>query len=483
VPERSLDLGMMRSVHVVGAGGAGMSAIATVLAAMGKRVSGSDLKDSGALRRLEAVGVRVHVGHGAEVLGDADAVAVSTAVPPTNPEVVAARERGIPVLRRSEVLAAICRTRSTVAVAGTHGKTTTSSMLALILVEAGLHPSFIIGGDVNEVGGGAVWDAGHPEAPFVVEADESDGTFVELGARAVVVTNLEPDHLDHWGTFDALVAAFDRFVSGAAGPRVVGVDDPAGAALAARTGAVTVGTSPAAAWQLRRPASDRTGTRFAVGRHGEEVAEVVLAVPGLHNARNALAALAMAVELGAPVEAAVRALGRYAGVARRWQFRGEAGDVTFVDDYAHLPSEVEAAVATARDGGWRRVVVVFQPHRFSRTDSLWRDFADSFTGADLLVVTDVYPAGEPPRPGVTGKLIVDAVLDAHPRARVAWLPGRRDVLGYLQRTLRPGDLCLTLGAGDLTSLPDEVLALLSGDAGTVGPSSTTGDPGLRDAAP
>jgi len=315
------------------------------------------------------------------------------------------------------------------------------------------------------VGGGAVWDAEHPEAPFVVEADESDGTFLELGARAVLVTNVEPDHLDYWGDFAHLRAAFERFVAEADGPALVGVDDAGGARLAATTGAATFGSSADARWQLCRPEPSRSGTRFVVARQGEEVAGLSLAVPGLHNARNALGAFAMAVELGAAPDAAVRALERYAGVARRWQFRGEAGGVTFVDDYAHLPSETAVAVATARDGGWRRVVVVFQPHRFSRTASLWADFADAFDGADVLVVTDVYPAGEAPRPGVSGKLIINAVLDRHPSARVAWMPGRRDLLAYLERTLRPGDLCLTLGAGDLTSLPDEIIPVLADRTG------------------
>ncbi len=458
-----MKLADVRAVHVVGAGGAGMSAIATVLAAMGKRVSGSDLKDSAALRRLEGVGVEVHVGHRAANVGEVDAVAISTAVAWSNPEVVAARERGIPVLRRAEVLREICALRDTVAVAGTHGKTTTTSMLALILVEAGMHPSFLVGGDLNEVGGGAVWDAAHPEAPFVVEADESDGTFLELGARDVVVTSLEPDHLDHWGGFDHLTAAFERFTLAATGTRLVGVDDAAGAALAERTGAVTVGGEPHARWSMRDLGTGRDGSRFTVVHDQHGLGDVELAVPGVHNARNALAAVAMAVELGAPFDAAVRALARYAGVARRWQHRGEQAGITFVDDYAHLPTEVAAAIDTGRRGGWKRVVAVFQPHRYTRTSALWSAFADAFTGADVTVVTDVYPAGEPPRPGVTGKLILDAVLERHPTARVAWMPTHRDVTAFLARTLRPGDLCLTLGAGDLTAVPDEVIAAL-GDA-------------------
>ena len=455
------DLASARAVHIVGAGGSGMSAIATVIAAMGKRVTGSDLKDSAALRRLAAAGVETQVGHRAENVGDVDAVAISTAVPQRNPEVVAATTRGIRVLRRADLLSAICATRHTVAVAGTHGKTTTSSMLAMILVEAGLHPSFLVGGDLNDVGGGAVWDADHPDAPFVVEADESDGTFVELGARDVIVTNVEADHLDHWGDFANLTAGFARFVNDAPGISLVGIDDQGGAALAGATGATTFGTAASADWRLSDVRAARSGSHLVVAHYGDTVAEVELAAPGMHNARNALAAIAMAAELGAPVDSAVRALERYAGVARRWQYRGEAGGVTFVDDYAHLPTEVSMATATAREGGWGRVVVVFQPHRFSRTAALWREFADAFQGADLLVLTDVYSAGESPRPGVSGKLIVNAVLDAHPMQRVAWLPARRDLVSYLERALRSGDLCLTLGAGDLTSLPDELLPLLA----------------------
>jgi UDP-N-acetylmuramate--alanine ligase len=239
------------------------------------------------------------------------------------------------------------------------------------------------------------------------------------------------------------------------------VDEPGGAALAARTGARTVGERAGADWRMDDVVATGAGTRLTVVRDGVALGELRLAVPGVHNARNALAATAMALELGAPFAAAVRALGRYAGVARRWQYRGTAHGVTFVDDYAHLPSEVAAAVDTARRGEWRRVVVVFQPHRYSRTASLWPAFADVFVGSDLVVVTEVYAAGEAPRPGITGKLIVDAVLDAHPSTRLAWLPARRDLVAYLVRTLRPGDLCLTLDAGDLTSLPDEVIDALA----------------------
>ena len=439
----SIDLSRPLRVHVVGIGGAGMSAIATVLAAMGHRVTGSDLKASAGLSRLRSLGITVSIGHAAEHVGDVDVVTVSTAVPATNPEVVAAHERGIPVLRRAEMLAAVAVTRRTVAVAGTHGKTTTSSMLALVLVEAGFRPSFIIGGEVNEIGTGAVWDDGEW---FVVEADESDGTFLELPREAALITNVEPDHLDYYGGFEGLVAAFDRFRAETPGPCVVG--------------GVDYGVNPEARYRMVDVTCGRSRVRFTVEHDGAALGEVDLPVPGLHNATNACGALAMGLELGVPFDAAARALARYGGVARRFQFRGERGGVAFVDDYAHLPSEVRAALAAARDGGWRRVVAVFQPHRFSRTAALWRDFADSFVDADLVVLTDVYAAGEAPRPGVSGKLLVNAVLDAHPQARVAYLPGRSDLAPYLRRTLRSGDVCMTLGAGDITSLADELAAAL-----------------------
>jgi len=453
----AIDLSRPRRVHVVAIGGAGMSAIATVLVAMGHTVTGSDLKDSRRLERLRVLGLDVHVGHAAEHVGDVDAVAVSTAIRPSNVEVVAAHGRGIPVLRRAEILAAMCATRRTIAVAGTHGKTTTSSMLALALTEAGMAPSFIIGGDVTEIGSGAVWTDGEL---FVVEADESDGTFLELGPEAVIVTSVEPDHLEHYGGFDGLRAAFERFLKEAPGPRVVCADDPIAADLAARVGALTYGTAPGSTFRMDDVQGDRFGVRYTVLHEERPLGEIRLPIPGLHNARNATAALVMALTLGAPFEVAAAALGRFAGVARRFEFRGEAAGVTFVDDYAHLPEEVRQVLAAAREGGWRRVVCVFQPHRYSRTADLWSSFGDAFRDADLLVVTDIYSAGEDPRPGISGKLIVDTVLDTNPAQQVAYLPKRSDVVSYLRGRLRPGDVCLTLGAGDLTTLPDELLAEL-----------------------
>lgn len=452
----ALDLSGRRRLHIVGVGGSGMSPIATVLAAMGNDVSGSDMKESLGTDRLRMSAVAVAIGHRPENIDDAvEAVIVSTAIPEHNADVVEARRRGIPVLRRAEALAGICATRRTIAVAGTHGKTTTSSMLALTMSEAGMRPSFIVGGEVNQIGGSAVWADGEW---FVVEADESDGTFLELGAEVAIVTSAEPDHLEYWGGWPQLRAAFDRFLADATGLRMVCADDPVAAELGAARGATSYGTADSATYRLRDVRGGRSGITFTVDHAGESLGEVDLPVPGLHNARNAVAALATAMELGAPFDDAARALGRYAGVARRFQFRGERDGVTFIDDYAHLPGEIRPLLAAARDGGWKRIVCVFQPHRYSRMATIPpTDFADVFDDADVLVLTEIYAQGEAPRPGVSGKRILDAVLDAHPGRHAFWFPSRADLAKDVRAILRPGDLCLTLGAGDLTLLPGELL--------------------------
>ena len=433
-----------------------MNAIGLVLAEMGHSLSGSDLRPGPGMTRLAAHGARTAIGHDAVNVGSADIVAHSSAVPSSNVELVEARRRAIPVLSRAELLSQICQRKRTLAVGGTHGKTTTSSMLALCLVAAGEHPSFLVGGELNEIGSGAVWDMAGEW--FIVEADESDGTFLQLGADAVLVTNIEPDHLDHYGSFDALNEAFERFCSSANGPRVVCADDPQAAAMAERVGGcVTYGRSEQAEYRIIGARSSRSGAEFELCAGATSIGHCELPLPGLHNVTNAAGALAAALELGAPASPMIEALGRFAGVARRFERRGERDGISFIDDYAHLPAEVTAAIAAARSGDWNRIVAVFQPHRYSRIATLWQDFADSFGGADQLVLTDIYPAGEVPRPGVSTDLVLGAVLDSHPYASVAYLPGRAELRSYLRASLRAGDLCLTLGAGDLTTLADELL--------------------------
>jgi len=449
-----LDLRAPQHVHIVGIGGAGMSAIALVLRSMGHTVSGSDLKESPVAARLRSQGIEVAIGHRVENVGDVDAVTFSPAVASTNPEILAAANRGARVVARSGMLAAICATRRSLAVAGTKGKTTTASMLSLILIEAGLRPSFLIGADVNEVGTNAVWDTGEW---LVVEADESFGTFQALRPDWAIVTNVASDHLDHYGSFPRLRAAFDTFVGQATEGSVVSADDDEAAGIGRAHGSLRVGTAVGATFAMTDIALHRSSASFTLTGPEGLLGKLTLGVPGLHNARNAALAVVAALQVGVSFEAAAAALARFAGVTRRFEFRGERNGVTFVDDYAHLPFAVEAALATARSGGWSRIVAVFQPHRYTRTAELAEQFGSAFSEADILVLTDVYGAGEAPIPGVSGRLIADAVRAQDQRLPVVYAPNWEELYQAVGSLLRPGDLCLTLGAGDLTTLPDELL--------------------------
>jgi UDP-N-acetylmuramate--alanine ligase len=312
----------------------------------------------------------------------------------------------------------------------------------------------VIGADVNEIGTNAVWDTGEW---LVVEADESYGTFTAIRPDLAVLTNVESDHLDYYGTFDALRAAFDAFVRAARQGAVVCADDPEAAAIGLDHGAIAVGNRADATYRMEDLALERSAVSFTLIGPDGPLGPVHVGVPGRHNARNAAVALVAALRVGATFDAARTALARFAGVARRFEFRGETQGVTFVDDYAHLPTEVRAALATARTGGWSRVVAVFQPHRFSRTAALAEQFGTAFSDADLLVVTDVYSAGERPVPGVSGRLVADAVRAQDRRLPVTYAPGWEELVRVVGALLQPGDLCLTLGAGDLTGLPDVLL--------------------------
>jgi UDP-N-acetylmuramate--alanine ligase len=455
----AVDLSYPRRIHVIGIGGAGMSAIATVLVGMGHHVSGSDLKESVALDRLRRLGVHAFVGHSADHVTDAELVAASSAVDAANVEVRTATGRGIPVLRRAELLGAICAQRRSVAVSGTHGKTTTSSMLALILVEAGMRPSFIVGGDIYEFGANAAWDDG---AWLVVEADESDGTFLVLPKEVAVVTSVEADHLDHFGSEDALVGAFEQFVT-TARTAIVSHDDQRARAIAP-VGATTFGFDDGADLRIVDFAPERSRARFSLVAKDAAPVRVELAVPGRHNARNAAAAAAAAFALGADAEAIRHALARFGGVARRFEFRGELNGATVIDDYAHLPGEVAAAIDAALGGGFQRVIVAFQPHRYTRVAALGASFACAFDGADVVLVTDIYSAWETPIPGVSGRVIHDAVRAARPDLALEYVPDRADLAARLRELARPGDCVLMLGAGDITEATAALLEPLGEDA-------------------
>jgi UDP-N-acetylmuramate--alanine ligase len=461
------DLSGIRRMHLVGVGGAGMSGIARLLLARGIEVSGSDLKDTPGLVALAEAGATVHVGHGADRLDDADAVVMSTAIGPDNPEVSEARARGIPVLARAQVLAALMRERRGVAVSGTHGKTTTTSMIAVILERAGLDPTYVIGGDLNESGSNA--RSGDGEV-FVAEADESDGSFLLLSPEIAVVTNVEDDHLDFFSGRDEIEAAFSSFCRRARHV-VANGDDPSTRRVleAAGVTAVTYGEGAMNDVRVEAIALGPDGGRCVL-RFGDETVDVTLSLPGRHNLLNAAAAVAATRHLGVDPADAAKAVSSFSGVRRRFEHRASAGGADFVDDYAHHPTELAATLAAARtratgNGGNRRLVAVFQPHRYSRTAVMWRELGRSLADADLAVVTDVYAAGERPVPGITGKLIVDALAEAAPGKRIVYLPHRADLAGFLAREVRPGDLVLTLGAGDITMVGEETLARL----GTAGP--------------
>jgi len=434
-----------------------MSGIATLLAEMGHAVSGSDQVASAALGRLESLGVRTYVGHDRANLGDAELVACSSAVPPGNVELAEARRRGLAVLTRAELLAAICAARRTIAVSGTHGKTTLTAMLAAVLEAAGMGPSFLVGGELAGGRGGARWGTGEW---FVVEADESDGTFLELPAEAVVVTSVAADHLEHFGGLGRLEDSFAQFLAQAPGLRVACADDPGVARALGVLGersAITYGCSPGAAYKVSDVQLSRFSARFLLSAPSRGTWRIELAVPGLHNVLNAAGAACAALELGAEGCAVSRALAGFRPVARRFELVGEADGVSYVDDYAHNPGKLAAAIAAARQGNWGRVVAVFQPHRYSRTEAHWHELGSALSGADLVVVTGVYPAGEAPRPGVGGHLVAAAAEASRPGLPVYYEQDRGKLAFVVRSLLRPGDLCLTLGAGDITDLPRELL--------------------------
>ena len=464
VPLPPLDLSIPHRLHVVGVGGPGMSAIAIALAEMGHVVSGSDLREHPVLERVRAARVSVSIGHDRALVHGVDAVTSSTAIPGHNIELEEARKTGVEVLSRAGMLASICAQAKSLAVAGTHGKTTTTSMLMLILAEAGLRPSFVVGGDVTDVGTGAQWTKGEW---LVVEADESDGTHLELPLYGTILTNVEIDHLDHYGSFAGIIESFDNYLAQIRGPKVVCADDPVAALLAKRHGAVTYGLSDTADVQAVDISPTAGSFAFALQkrsiRGGESVVqrlgEISLPLRGLYNVANATGAAAMALEVGVGFDAIATALAKFGGVARRFDIKGTDAGATFVDDYAHLPSEIGAVLAGARGSGdgWERVIAVFQPNRFNRIAEMWSEYRSAFVDADIVVLTDIFPSGTTPIPGITGKLIVNAVAEAHPEQRIVWLPRREDLVSFVSNETRPGDVCISMGCGDIASFPSEVL--------------------------
>jgi UDP-N-acetylmuramate--alanine ligase len=472
-PTEPVPLDELGRVHFVGIGGAGMSGIARIMLARGTKVSGSDSGASAALDELAALGATVHVGHAASQVGDADTLVVSSAIRDSNPELAEARRRGLRVLHRAAALAALMFGRRVVAVTGTHGKTTTTSMITTVLVETGAGPAYAIGGLLAATGTGA---ADGPGRDFVAEADESDGSFLMYAPDVAVVTNVDADHLDNYGTEQAYRASFGDFLTKVrpGGLLVTSADDPGARDLAVRARAtglrvVTFGESPGADYLVAHVATSGMETTLSIGDstphsfgRADTGFDLRIGVPGHHNALNAAAAFAAAVELGIEPSLAAAALASYRGAARRLEPKGEAGGVRVLDTYAHHPTELAADLRAARDvtGGSGRVIAVFQPHLYSRTRIFAAEFGAALGLADEVVVLDVYAAREDPEPGVTGRLVADAV----PGGAARYVAEFADVPKVVAALAAPGDLVLTMGAGDITRMGPLVLAEITGQA-------------------
>ncbi|MGN6774183.1 UDP-N-acetylmuramate--L-alanine ligase [Rhizobium sp.] len=457
-------------VHFIGIGGIGMSGIAEVLHNLGHRVQGSDQSESANVQRLRDKGIPVHIGHKAENLGDAEVVVVSTAIKKSNPELVAAREKLLPVVRRAEMLAELMRFRNAIAIGGTHGKTTTTSLVATLLEAGGLDPTVINGGIINAYGTNARMGEGEW---MVVEADESDGTFLKLPAEVAVVTNIDPEHLDHYGNFDAVRAAFRQFVENVPfyGFGVMCIDHPEVQSLVGRIEdrkVITYGENPQADVRFSNVRIDGTRSLFDIEirrrRTGKviQIKDLVMPMPGRHNISNATAAVAVANRLGISSEAIAKGLASFGGVKRRFTLTGEWNGVKVFDDYGHHPVEIKAVLKAAREACKGRIIAVHQPHRYTRLSSLFEEFAACFNDADSIFLAPVYAAGEEPIEGVDSQTLVSRIkASGHRDAR--YLPSQEDLAAMVAEIAQPGDFVVLLGAGSITywaaSLPKELEGL------------------------
>jgi len=455
----------VRRVHFVGIGGIGMSGIAEVLLNLGYRVAGSDLVDSETTSRLKQLGVEIFIGHRPENLGDADVVVTSSAVRRDNPEVIAAQERIIPVIPRAEMLAELMRMKYGVAVAGTHGKTTTTSMIATVLAHGGLDPTAVIGGKLNIFGSNAKLGQGEL---LVAEADESDGSFLKLSPTIAVVTNIDPEHLDHYRDLEEIQHAFLEFINKIPfyGLAVLCLDQENVQALIPKVHRrfVTYGLSTQANYRATDISYRELTTTFRALENGQEIGPIAIQMPGLHSVYNALATLATAFELGLGFATVREALGRFSGVQRRFQIKGEWGGVMVVDDYGHHPAEIKATLSAAKSGWSRRTVVIFQPHRYTRTRDLFKEFLTSFNQADVLFVTGIYPAGEDPLPGVNVQSLFEGIK-GYGHKDVTLVSDKNKIPEKLLPRLKSGDMVLTLGAGDIWKVGEALIRTLKENRG------------------
>ena len=454
-----MSFGRTYKVHFVGIGGIGMSGIAEVLLNQGFQVSGSDLSLSDVTLRLENLGGKIHKDHHADHLADADVVVISSAVRKDNPEVVAARSRGIPVIPRAEMLAELMRMKYGIAVAGSHGKTTTTSILGSILDKAGMDPTLVIGGRLNSLGSNARLGQGEY---LVAEADESDGSFLKLSPTYAIITNIDPEHLDHYGNLLAIKKAFIDFANKVPfyGLVILCLDHPHVQDIVPMIGkrVVSYGLSPQADYRAENLVYSPGQVAFDAYHSQELLGPVRLQMIGQHNVLNGLAALAAAMELQVSFEDVVEALGSFEGIQRRLTVLGEVDGITIVDDYGHHPEEIKATLDGARKSYKRRTVVIFQPHRYSRTRDLEREFHAAFNEADLVVVMNIYAAGEDPIEGVTGRRLFEGIR-SHGHRNANYISDRQTAVRWLQDNAQKGDLIITMGAGDVWRVGEEFLTL------------------------
>ncbi len=456
-----IDMDRYKNIYLIGIGGCGVSAIAKILHQMGFNVSGSDIKESSNTIRLKDLGVKVYIEHNASNLREADLVVYTSAVNASNVELAEALSKKIPVVRRAEMLSWIMdRFSSRIAVAGTHGKTTTTSMIAKILYEGNLDPTYLIGGETDYVNGNARLGQGNYA---VAEADESDGSFLELNPTTTVLTNIEPDHMEYFGTVENLHKVFEQFVAltDKNGLLVAGIDSPTVAKIASESKikTLTYALNIDADFTASNLSFDENRSSFRVLYKGKALGEVILSIPGEQNISNALGAIAVALEAGVPFASIASILHDFTGAKRRFQFIGEVNGIIIVDDYAHHPTEVKATLRGAKMGygSDHRIVAVFQPHRYSRTLNLFSQFGDAFLDADLVVLTDVYAAGEAPIQNVDGRLISNEV-EKH--QDVLYIPRKEKIPEILAKSLKKGDLVITMGAGDIHTVGKELISRL-----------------------
>jgi len=452
-----------------------MSGIAEVLHNLGYRISGSDVKESEITKRLQGLGIQVFIGHAPENVQGADVVVRSSAVPQDNPEVVSAKQRLIPVIPRAEMLAELMRMKYGVAVAGTHGKTTTTSMAAAVLAKGGLDPTIVIGGRLNSLGTNAKLGKGDF---LVAEADESDGSFLKLSPTIAVVTTIDAEHLDFYRDVEHIRETFLQFINKIPfyGSAILCFDQPNIRSLLPRVEKrfITYGVRSQADLMAREIVLKGMGSEFTVFLKHHSLGRVRLQMPGIHNVSNALAAIAVGLELDIPFQRIAEALQEFTGVGRRFEVKGEVNGVVVVDDYAHHPAEIQATLAAAKDGFGRRTVVIFQPHRYTRTQALLPEFFPAFSRADVLIVTEIYPAGEPVIPGISGRLIAEGVK-RHGHKHVTFIQEKEEIPERLLGLVQPGDLVLTMGAGDIWKVGEELLRMLDARQGMVdggSPSNT-----------